>query len=56
MAYVEEVAGMLLADFQHSLFAGGQSARIMDRAPPRPRLMRQFDVARALRAHLHRRA
>ena len=55
VAYVEEGAGMLLADFQQTLFASGQSARVMERAPPRPRLLRQYEVTRALRAHLHRR-
>ena len=48
-AYVEDGAGRLLASHQARVLDGGIRTAVLDRQPPRPRLVREFEISRALR-------
>ena len=51
IAYVQEGVGMLLGDMQAKVLRGDVAHAVLERAPPRERVMRQFEVSRAMGRH-----
>ena len=48
-SYVEDGAGRLLASHQARVLQGGVNTAVLQRQPPRPRLVREYEISRALR-------